>query len=220
MNKSSKKILLGIIIALIILGEVYLYNKQAGNHNKTSTPPSAQTGNVVTPEQLAAQDTLKANVTYRDDQSGYEFKPFEDMNYMRQDFETSRMIVLSSDTGRNSTTTNDWIGWPRIELDGRINLTANDKLSANYDLLTEVKKHYTPSENTDPLPSKPNCEINNIQCVKITSRPTPGVYAAEDIYFVTQGYLLRIDLNDTSTKEARDYYNKFLNGFKAVSGTN
>jgi hypothetical protein len=220
MNKLSTKILLCIVVALIILGGIYLYNKRSVNHNQAQTPPPAQTNSVVTPEQLATQDILKANVTYRDAQSGYEFKTFEDMSYTRVEIEKERRITLSSDTGHNSTTTNDWIGWPIIDIGGAVAFTANNKLPANYDLLTEVKKYYVPSENTDPFPSQPNCEINNIQCVKITSRPYPGGYATQEIYLVTQGYLLRIHLNDTSTKEARDYYDKFLSSFKIVSGTN
>src|ERR1017187_9018950 len=141
MNKQLLKITTPIlIVSAILIGLYFLnYHRQSSQptqnnsqQTNTSTTTKVQDSAIVTPQQLSPQDLLKAGVTYRDTELGYEFITPKDVEYFKSnDLPDIRMINLIYDTGSNPK-------WLTITI-YPISVAYSNVTPSNLNLMSEIK---------------------------------------------------------------------------------
>lgn len=85
----------------------------------------------------------------------------------------------------------------------------------NVDLISWVKKNFA-WDNAE-IPDKLNIEIDGISALKIyIPREEKLIWSVDEIYFIKDNKLFRIQMMDVGRKGAREFYDLFLSTFKFI----
>jgi len=80
------------------------------------------------------------------------------------------------------------------------------------DLVTFVKQEFGELYSTE-IPSEPNMELDGIPALRIPIDGSPGVAAYQDILFLRNGKLFKINMSDIEIETNMKIYNKILESF-------
>lgn len=83
-------------------------------------------------------------------------------------------------------------------------------LPAGTDLITWLKANFPDSD----IPDEPNTQIAGLDAVKIYSPASPQAFSAENIYFVKENHIFKIQLIDVDQAVIRSLYDGILETFE------
>lgn len=70
------------------------------------------------------------------------------------------------------------------------------------------------AEMHDQIPSEPNMELDGVKAVRITTPKSPMASSYEDIYFILNGKLFKINLLDIDNTDNKKLYDLMLSSFQ------